>query len=110
MEQNKAHLLIVEDDSSMQNILDGYLQDDGFSRTIAENGVHGLAALKERLPDLILLDLVMPEMDGWTFIHELKLSSTLTDLTRVPDGLSLSSIIKHRTSKIRQYNDYIIDP
>lgn len=69
---NKNKILVVEDE---QQILDGYsiaLENEGFAVLKAENGQIGLdAALKEE-PDLILLDIIMPVMDGLTMLQKLR--------------------------------------
>jgi len=65
-------VLIVEDDASVRDMLRRVLERDGWQVSEAENGRIGLAALAEKLPDLILLDLMMPEVDGFQFVQELR--------------------------------------
>jgi two-component system response regulator MprA len=59
--------LIVEDDSRVQQILSLALDPEGYEIKLAGNGREALDILQGWLPDLIILDLVMPEMDGWSF-------------------------------------------
>jgi signal transduction histidine kinase/CheY-like chemotaxis protein len=63
--------LVVEDDAASRELLRRTLEQDGWSVIEASNGREGLRALERALPDLILLDLMMPEMDGFTFVEAL---------------------------------------
>jgi len=65
-------ILIIEDDNKIQSILRFSLQKAGFSTTSAINGFEGLAAIEIDLPDLIITDIMMPELDGHSFIDALK--------------------------------------
>jgi CheY-like chemotaxis protein len=60
-------ILLVEDDSSLRETLADVLSDEGFEVAAAANGREALEKLAASHPDLILLDLVMPVMDGWAF-------------------------------------------
>jgi CheY-like chemotaxis protein len=64
--------LVVEDDASSREILVKTLRRSGWSVSEAENGREALARLAERIPSLILLDLMMPVMDGFEFLQELR--------------------------------------
>ncbi len=65
-------VLIVEDDDTTREVLRGALARDGWSVAQAENGRVGLTRLAEKIPNVILLDLMMPEMDGFEFVAELR--------------------------------------
>ena len=65
-------VLVVEDDPNTRDMLRRGMEKDGWTVTEAANGRLGLAALTDPSPDLILLDLMMPEMDGFTFMEELR--------------------------------------
>ncbi len=60
-----AKLLVIEDDPLIRETLEYSLKGAGFSIVTAENGIQGLSAAKDTEPDLILLDLLLPEMDGF---------------------------------------------
>lgn len=62
--QNK--ILIIEDEQSIQNILKAFLKDTGYSVVTADDGISGIAAFHESRPDLVLLDLMLPKVDGFT--------------------------------------------
>ncbi len=59
-----AHLLIIEDDARLAHMVAEYLGQSGYTVSHAGEGGLGLTALQERLPDLVILDLMLPDMDG----------------------------------------------
>ncbi len=63
--QRKA--LVVDDDRVTLNILSTFLGNHGFSVMTADNGAEGLAVLEDSRPDVIITDVEMPRMDGFTF-------------------------------------------
>ncbi|HOW58113.1 MAG TPA: response regulator [Candidatus Omnitrophota bacterium] len=65
-------VLIVEDDKDFQDIYSLYLQGESFEVQKAYNGSEGLAILDKEIPDLIILDLIMPVMDGEEFYVHLR--------------------------------------
>ncbi len=66
------HVLIVEDDLPTRELMERTLEKVGWRVTAVENGLIALNALADEMPDLILLDLMMPEMDGFQFISNLR--------------------------------------
>jgi signal transduction histidine kinase/CheY-like chemotaxis protein len=73
-------LLLVEDDETTRRVTQHALERDGWSVTPAEDGRVALARLAENRPDAILLDLMMPEMDGFEFLAELRRHATWRDI------------------------------
>jgi Amt family ammonium transporter len=67
-----GHVLVVEDDDNARGLLTRTLDREGWSHASAVNGREGLRRVRERIPDLILLDLMMPVMDGFEFLNELR--------------------------------------
>jgi len=65
-------ILVVEDDEHIRNILEYNLKLDGFEVDIAEDGRKGLELARQIKPDVILLDWMMPEMNGLEVLSELK--------------------------------------
>ena len=65
-------ILVVEDEADVRAHICAYLQREGFPVREAENGVHALDRMAGERPGLILLDLMMPEMDGFTFLRLLR--------------------------------------
>lgn len=74
-----AQLLVVEDDAAIAATLRDALHDAGHSVRLAGTGAAALDELHQELPDLILLDLMLPDMDGWTFLRRRE-----RELARVP--------------------------
>jgi CheY-like chemotaxis protein len=71
----------VEDDPATREMFHRILRKEGWAVSEAENGQVALDRLVEAKPDLILLDLMMPQMDGFQFIHELR---TRQDWRQIP--------------------------
>ena len=67
-------ILVVEDDEAIRGLVSEVLRDDGYDVSEASNGIEALEAVSARRPDLIVLDLMMPVMDGWTFVEECRRS------------------------------------
>ena len=63
-------MLVVDDHEDIRNTLSVALDDEGYEVRAAANGKEALAVLDEWTPSVILLDLMMPVMDGWTFREE----------------------------------------
>ncbi len=60
-------LLVVEDDASIREMIEMILASEGYDVVTARDGAEALAMLSRERPDLILLDMKMPRMDGWEF-------------------------------------------
>jgi DNA-binding response OmpR family regulator len=61
-------ILVVDDKANMRTVLHDYLVQQGYQVTTADNGRNALYAARHQQPDLILLDIMMPEMDGYEFL------------------------------------------
>ncbi len=70
-------ILVVDDDSLNRLLLATSLEEQGYEIVAAENGIEALALLQERVFDTVLLDLIMPEMDGFQVLERLKSDSVL---------------------------------
>ena len=64
MSANKPHILVVDDEPDIRNILQDILQDEGYSVSLAENAEQARKQFRKQLPDLVLLDIWMPNEDG----------------------------------------------
>ena len=73
-------VLVIEDDATVRELLRRQLESDGWRVDEAENGREGLDAVQRRLPSLILLDLMMPVMDGCQFAAELRRHEAWRDI------------------------------
>lgn len=60
------HILIIEDEKSIQNILKAFLIEAGYSVSLADDGLQGISAFRKESYDLVLLDIMIPKIDGYT--------------------------------------------
>jgi len=75
-----AQILIVDDSPTEAHILKGMLEKNGFEIETAENGTEGIERAKELKPDLILMDVVMPGLNGFQATRQLTKSSETADI------------------------------
>jgi signal transduction histidine kinase/ActR/RegA family two-component response regulator len=67
-----THVLLIDDEARVRDLAKRALERQGFEVTTAENGVVALAKMKEKMPDLVITDLVMPKMDGTETLREIR--------------------------------------
>jgi CheY-like chemotaxis protein len=91
-EADPKQILVVDDEEAIRDILNFALEQEGYQVVTAANGAEALDALGHGLPGLILLDMKMPVMDGWTFTRELRArygrEVPVVVLTAAPDAQS----------------------
>ena len=103
MEPSKVKILIVEDEEILLAALSEELQQQGFNVVGAKDGVEGVEKAASEKPSMILLDLVMPRMDGISALKEMKakdetknipvvILTNLSDYDKVSDALSLGAM------------------
>jgi two-component system KDP operon response regulator KdpE len=69
---DERKILIVDDEPGLRDLVRINLEHEGFQVVQAENGIQGLEAVREELPDLVIMDVMMPEMDGWEACRKLR--------------------------------------
>jgi len=69
---SKKRILVVDDEEDISKLLRLILEDEGYEVYVAPNGPEALALLQKELYDLVLLDLLMPGMDGWEVLKQLR--------------------------------------
>lgn len=67
-----TEILIVEDSITQARVLSSMIEKNGFKPRVAQNGKEALALLKKHIPDIIISDIVMPEMNGYELCNEVK--------------------------------------
>lgn len=72
-----AKILLIEDDALLVRMYQNKLQMDGYEVMVAGDGEEGLARIKEMMPDLILLDIMMPKMNGFEVLEQMKKDETI---------------------------------
>ena len=71
-QRSAASVLVVDDDAGLREFIRANLEAEGYSVREAGSASEGLAALDEESPDLILLDVLMPQMDGWEMLRRVQ--------------------------------------
>lgn len=78
--QDKKRVLIVDDEPDIRQTLHKYLGRKGFETDTADNGEEALNTIRKKRPDLIILDVMMPKMDGFTLLKRLKAGSAYSEI------------------------------
>ena len=91
-------ILVVDDDESVRNVVSDALIDAGFLVAKAANGEAALDHVREHMPDAIVLDLMMPVMDGWTFLDTLQSRDIWTN---IPIAIMSGASTAERTADAR---------
>jgi CheY-like chemotaxis protein len=73
-------VMVVDDEESMVHLLRTILEARGYEVATAAGGAEALTLVHDRRPDLMLLDLMMPGMDGWEVLHELRQDPSTADI------------------------------
>jgi len=113
MSANKR-ILVVDDEPDFASIVQGNLEREGFDVEIAYNGVEGLEKVQSNPPDAIVLDVMMPEKDGYKLCQELKGDPQYADipiilLTAVASHVT-STRYSHADGMSTEADDYIAKP
>ena len=99
-------ILIVEDEANIRELLRLYLEREGYTVLEAENGVEGIKKWKSDKPDMLLLDVMMPVMDGWAVCREIRAESDVPIIMLTAKGETAD-----RVSGLEMgADDYIVKP
>ena len=99
-------ILIVEDEANIRELLRLYLEREGYIVLEAENGVEGIKLWKSEKPDMLLLDVMMPVMDGWAVCKEIRAESDVPIIMLTAKGETAD-----RVSGLEMgADDYIVKP
>src|SRR3989304_5435895 len=100
-------VVCIEDDPEMIDLVRLIRGRKGFEVIGANGGVEGLEAVRREKPDLVLLDLMMPDMDGWEVYQQIKADETLRHIPVVVVTAKAQSIDKVLGLHIAKVADYI---
>ncbi|OQX64192.1 MAG: response regulator [Desulfococcus sp. 4484_241] len=111
---SKKRVLVVDDEPDFVMLVKKYLEKDGFQVETAYNGVEGIEKVHANPPDAIVLDVMMPEKDGYEVCAELKSDEKYADipivlLTAVADHVS-STRYSHFDGMSMKADDYLPKP
>ncbi|MBW1889374.1 MAG: response regulator [Deltaproteobacteria bacterium] len=110
----KKRILVVDDEPDFCSIVQGQLEKEGFDVELAYNGVEGMEKVQANPPDAIVLDVMMPEKDGYEMCKELKEDNNFCDipvllLTAVASHVT-STRYSHADGMSTEADDYIAKP
>ena len=110
MAAEAKRVVCIEDEPEMIDLVRLILGRKGFNVIGANGGVEGLEAVRRERPDLVLLDLMMPEMDGWEVYQQIKADSELREIPVIVVTAKAQSIDKVLGLHIAKVDDYISKP
>ncbi len=110
MNSSGYHILCIEDEPDMIELIRLILEPRGFRVSGALGGKEGLELLKSDYPDLILLDLMMPDMDGWDVYKQVKADPSLANIPVIVVTAKAQSIDKVLGLHIAKVEDYVTKP
>jgi len=110
----QKRILVVDDEPDFAAIVQGNLEKEGFTVEVAYNGVEGLEKVKANPPDAIVLDVMMPELDGYKVCSKLKGDAAFCSipvilLTAVASHVT-STRYSHADGMATEADDYIAKP
>ena len=103
-------ILCIEDEPEMIDLIRLILTRHGFEVTGANGGIEGARKIREELPDLILLDLMMPDMDGWEVYQQIKADENTRNIPVIIVTAKAQNIDKVLGLHIAKVDDYIAKP
>jgi DNA-binding response OmpR family regulator len=107
---NRKVVVCIEDEPEMIMLIKAILNRKGYEVMGANNGREGLETIERVKPDLILLDLMMPGMDGWEVYQKLKASDAMQHIPVIVVTAKAQSIDKMLGLHIAKVDDYIAKP
>ena len=110
MASEQLRVVCIEDEPEMIDLVRLILGRRGFLVIGANGGIEGLETVQQEKPDLVLLDLMMPDMDGWEVYQQMKADPDLKDIPVVVVTAKAQSIDKVLGLHIAKVDDYITKP
>ncbi len=104
------HILCIEDEPEMIDLIRLILSRRGFEVEGAAGGKEGLEKVRQNPPDLVLLDLMMPDMDGWEVYQQMKATEKTKNIPVIVVTAKAQSIDKVLGLHIAKVDDYISKP
>lgn len=110
MEQKSKRVIYFEDDKDMVELVRIILGREGYQVEGIAEGQAGIKAVQQNSPDVILLDLMLPDMDGWEIFRQLKHDESTADIPVIVITAKAQSIDKVLGLEIAKVDDYISKP
>ena len=86
-----VRVLVVDDDDAVRMMLKKMLETEAYDVITAENGIQALLSLQEQLPDVVILDIIMPEKEGFETIVELRRDYPIIKIIAISGGGSIGA-------------------
>jgi len=102
----KNKVLVIDDDKNICELLRLYLEKEGFDVCLAFDGKEGVDKFKSENPDLILLDVMMPNMDGWQVCREIRKTSQCPIIMLTAKGETIDKVLGLELGA----DDYVVKP
>ena len=105
--KRQKKILLIDDDLDLLEVIKTILETNDYGVVTASDGERGLEKAKSEKPDLILLDILMPKMDGYTFMRRMKTNEAIRDIPVI--------VVSGKTKmkdlfKIEGVRDYLVKP
>ncbi len=110
MADQKKRIICIEDDQGIIDLIKLILTRRGFEVIGALGGREGLEMMERSVPDLVLLDLMMPDMDGWEVYHQMKAREGMKNIPVIVVTAKAQNIDKVLGMHIAKVDDYITKP
>ncbi len=110
MAEEKKSVVCIEDEPEMIDLVKLILGRRGFDLVGAVGGREGIETVRRLKPDLVLLDLMMPDMDGWEVYQQMKADDELKDIPVIVVTAKAQSIDKVLGLHIAKVDDYVTKP
>ena len=110
MNKPSKKLAYIEDEAEMIDLVRLILGRRGYTVLGATGGLEGMDLVRKELPDLVLLDLMMPDMDGWDVYHQIKSDELTRNIPVIVITAKAQNIDKILGLRIAKVEDYISKP
>ena len=110
MTENIKRILCIEDETEMVDLIRLILGRRGFNVSGAAGGIEGLEMVRKDAPDLVLLDLMMPDMDGWEVYQQMKADPILRNIPVIIVTAKAQNVDRVLGLHIAKVDDYISKP
>ena len=106
----EPHILYIEDERATFDLVNQALKLLGYRVVRANSGQQGLTMMKKQKPDLLLLDLMMPDVNGWDVYRAVKTDETLADIPVIVITARLSDYDRTVIADLPEADGYIVKP
>lgn len=100
------HILVIDDDKNICEVIKLYLKKEGFEVVIANDGQAGINEFARETPELIVLDIMMPKLDGWEVLKHVRKTSTVPVIMLTAKGETFDKVLGLELGA----DDYIVKP